>query len=484
MQALLALAAVALAADPPPPPPPPKPWVVALTVSPAAAPVPALKYELLPRLRDRQPGNAAIEYARAFLLRPAPPKDAKQAQAQQDKVDGWLAAPLDTLPAAELKGYLSGYAATLRAADAAAMLERYDFQHLARLRAEGFAMILPEAQQHRELMWLLKLRARVELAEGRFADAHRTLQTGLRMAKDVGEGPTLIQMLVGIAVASVNLGEVDQWVQRPGSPNLYWALAALPRPLVDPRPGLEGEAVFFAAALPNLGEFEKGPLAAARANELLAGMLDNLGKMTGDTRPEPGPLDGWASAAGRLAYVATQFAASKQALLDEGMPAAEVAKMPPAQVVVLRSVRRVRALSDDQFKCFYLPYPRGRAELARIDAGLKAARGEAAGDVVFNVAGLLMPAMAKVHESHGRLERKVAALRAVEAVRLHLAANGGVPPKSLADITAVPVPEDPNTGKPFEYAATPTGFTLTGPPPEGETPGANNAIRYELTVRK
>src|SRR5947209_11700103 len=37
-----------------------------LTVSPAAAPVPALKYELLPELKDTTPGNAALLYYRAF----------------------------------------------------------------------------------------------------------------------------------------------------------------------------------------------------------------------------------------------------------------------------------------------------------------------------------------------------------------------------------------------------------------------------------
>src|SRR5262249_14762711 len=59
---LLTLAATAPAAAAQAPPVPP----VKLTLRPAPAPVPALKYQLLPELRDRTPGNAAVLYYRAF----------------------------------------------------------------------------------------------------------------------------------------------------------------------------------------------------------------------------------------------------------------------------------------------------------------------------------------------------------------------------------------------------------------------------------
>lgn len=37
-------------------------WTTKVVLHPAAAPSPALKYQLLPPLRDRHPGNAAIQY--------------------------------------------------------------------------------------------------------------------------------------------------------------------------------------------------------------------------------------------------------------------------------------------------------------------------------------------------------------------------------------------------------------------------------------
>src|SRR5262249_55553557 len=61
LAALVVLLAIAAPATAQPPPEP-----VRLTLRPAAAPSPALKYELLPELKDQSPGNAALVYYRAF----------------------------------------------------------------------------------------------------------------------------------------------------------------------------------------------------------------------------------------------------------------------------------------------------------------------------------------------------------------------------------------------------------------------------------
>ena len=49
------------------------------------------------------------------------------------------------------------------------------------------------------------------------------------------------------------------------------------------------------------------------------------------------------------------------------------------------------------------------------------------------------------------LDRRVAALRVVEAIRLYAASHDGKLPEDLNQVTEVPVPDDPATGKPFEY---------------------------------
>jgi hypothetical protein len=100
--------------------------------------------------------------------------------------------------------------------------------------------------------------------------------------------------------------------------------------------------------------------------------------------------------------------------------------------------------------------------------------------------GLLVtiPALEKTLWSHVRIRRQVAAVRAVEAVRAHLAASGGKLPASWDEVTVVPVPDDPLTGKPFAYALKDGKATITAPPPVGEDMIRSNNFRYELTVRQ
>ena len=104
--------------------------------------------------------------------------------------------------------------------------------------------------------------------------------------------------------------------------------------------------------------------------------------------------------------------------------------------------------------------------------------------MLYAVFALAYPALEKVYHAHARLDRRLALLRAVEAVRLHAALHNGMPPKDLAAVTAVPVPDDPYTGKPFDYSVKGDTFTITAPPPGG---GPGNGVfdhEYVVTLRK
>ena len=85
----------------------------------------------------------------------------------------------------------------------------------------------------RMLAELMNLRARLQIAQGRFDQAIATTRTTLAMAKHVGEAPTTIQGLTGVAMAAMTLRRVEDLAQIKGAPNLYEAMKALPRPLVD-----------------------------------------------------------------------------------------------------------------------------------------------------------------------------------------------------------------------------------------------------------
>lgn len=447
-----------------------------LAVAPAAAPTPALKYELLPKLRDRAAGNAALDYHRAYMLRPSWPRDPKESAKLSDTLNAWDETPVDKLPVAEVKKYLEGHALSFRALDAAAKSDRCDWELTTKVSVKNIDMFLPEVQALRELARVQRFRIRVALAEGDFDAAMRDIQTGLRLGKDAGEGPTYIHALVGIAISAIFLNEVEQLVQRAGSPNLYWALTVLPRPLIDPRTACEGESRIFDNLFPNAKQLEKGPVSAEKANTLLEEMMTAFSSMGRDM---PNVGIGGLAFAGNIALAAP---GARKHLAELGWPAATVEKMPPAQAVALRAITAYRAMTDDHTKCFSLPYPEARAELAKVRERAQKLKKESE-DPIVAVFALTLPAMEKVLEAHARINRRVAALRAVEAVRLHAAANGGKPPKALGDVKLVPVPEDPWTAKPFEYAATDAGFTLAGGP-GSDKPNMSNNFRYEVTLRR
>jgi hypothetical protein len=154
--------------------------------------------------------------------------------------------------------------------------------------------------------------------------------------------------------------------------------------------------------------------------------------------------------------------------------------MPALQAVFLYEVHHYDVAFDDMRKWTNLPYAEAAPHLRR---ATERARGLSQREGDSSIAGLLLPAMGNVFAAQVRVDRKVAALRCVEALRLHAAANAGKLPPKLAEVVAVPIPSDPFTGKSFEYRLEGNKATLTGPPPTGELANLGNSIRYELTMR-
>jgi hypothetical protein len=85
----------------------------------------------------------------------------------------------------------------------------------------------------RNLVFLLALKARSQLAGGDCASCVHTLGTGLALAKHLSTSPTVVPVLVGVAVSAVIYSEIEQYVQQPGAPSLEAAIRAIPKPLFD-----------------------------------------------------------------------------------------------------------------------------------------------------------------------------------------------------------------------------------------------------------
>ena len=81
------------------------------------------------------------------------------------------------------------------------------------------------------------------------------------------------------------------------------------------------------------------------------------------------------------------------------------------------------------------------------------------------------------------MDREIATLRCIEAIRMYAADNNGKLPVSLDDIIQVPVPPvDPVTGKAFKYQlkGNTAIFESNAPKPTKE----GDSIQYRLTIAR
>jgi hypothetical protein len=442
----------------------PKLEPIKLTVRPAAAPVPAMKYKLLPDGKDLTPGNAALLYYRSFS-----PEWSWYNRKPEfwGNVDKWLNMPLEQLPLNDLTWVNGGQ---LKEADLAARRMYCDWELEPRARKEGFYLLLPDLQSFRPMSNLLGVRTRVRLAEGRIDEAIHSLQTSFALGRHVSDGPTLIQSLVGVVINVNCTTRVEELLQQPNAPNLYWALSDLPRPLCQLRRPLDGEQMMLYWLIPNLDEIENKAMSIGEIQEI----MDRLQRVVHQPEDQPGL---WADAE-FVARTVKAYPAAKKFLLAKGVPEARVQAMPALQVVLIYSLDEYYRIRDETYKWQNFPYYQARAGLLKAEDMVKAAHANPQG---IPFASLLLPGFIKVFTAHAKLDRKIAALRAIEAIRLHAAANKGKLPESLADITEVLVPIDPATGKEFNYRATGDRFVLEAPAASRPwVPG----LLYEVTVKQ
>ncbi len=450
---------------------------VPIVLYPAAAPRPALKYQLLPPFMERTPGNAAVLWNRLSaemsgyftrLYAPGGP---------WEKMEKWMEIPLgDPQEKAYRDKELVKDASMLyprglyAAMERAARFESCDWQQPVR-EGNFISILLPEVQQSRTYARLLFAKAHLEIAQGKYDQAVRTLQTGYAEARQVAQSPTLVGGLVGVTIASIMSHQVQQFIQQPDAPNLYWALSTLPRPLVDFRLAGEAESKILYLQFPELRDLEKKQLSPAEWRELLRRVMRDLYAMESSSLP-------------REAYMASitllaisGYPSAKHYLVEHGRTAAEVEAMPVAQVVLLYTVKLFDELSDDQFKWFYLPSAEGGAGLRRANQDLRQAL--AAEREIIPLASLLLPASTAAKEAETRSQWVMAALRIFEAMRLYAADHGGRWPDRLSEITEVPIPANPYDDKPFIYERHGDKASLT----VGSGP-INFPRRYEITLKQ
>lgn len=422
-----------------------------ITVHPAAEARPALEHQLLPPFLDRTPGNAAVHYGKVSAQQSVFFGDGFL----QEKIRDWTRTPLDELPRKEVREILQS-PLIFDSLQRAARCEHCDWL-LPIHEGDFFAIHLPELQQTRTFARLLALKVRLQVAEGEFDEAIRTLQAGYAMGRHVAEGQTLINGLVGVAICDIMSHQLQELIQQPAAPNLYWALTMLPRPVVDMQPGIEAEMDSLYLMLPELRDLDETPRTADQWRDLLHRFWEKVAGYAElsqtAARPEALTVLGIAG-----------YPMAKDSLIERGRSPEAVEAMSVPQVILIYTIETYEELRDDLFKWFYVPYSEAVDGSREAEENLRRAVMERR--EILPVANVLLPAIRAAHTAIARNNREIAGLRTIEALRIYAAANEGRLPEQLDDLS-VPVPVDPFTGQPFHYHLDGETAVLQGPPAPG-----------------
>lgn len=437
-----------------------------LAFTPMGEPTPVLKYPLLPPLADCRPGNAAVMYNKLG----SGEITGKAWTDLQNKLAEWIAQPADKLDLPEIRRTLGNFKSTIDYLDLAARRDHCNWE-LPIYERKVVDLILPEVQMTRSFARLMAMQARLQVLEGNYDGAIRSLQTGLAIGRDVAEGPTLINGLVGLSISSMCLNVLQDWIVQPNAPNLYWSLTTLPHPLIDSRRGMEGETAMLILSYPGLNELDQGttysPKAQAAVDELLTD-LSSGGIAGSDTD--------------KAVFVATLIKthpAARARLIAAGRDESDIDKMKPIQVIAIDSFQQFQVKRDRHFRWMSLPFWIAKPKMDAEVAALKESRENPTG---IPLAELLLPAIGSASFAYARVERQIAGLRNVEAIRLYAAAHEGKLPEKLAEVPA-PVASDPVSGQEFEYQLTGETGSLQAPRP-AFAPTNDKGLKYELSVRK
>jgi hypothetical protein len=421
----------------------PKETLIKLNVSPLAAPKPALRYLLLPELKEMTPGNPIPVYLQCML--------------DQD-----FSTQNDILPRS-----------AFHHADRAARMDKPDWQIMPKSKSDGFSLLIPDVSKMRLISLRLRERFHDEVARGQIDDALGTAKTMFALSRHLSEHPTFMGNYMGLACAHLSLAQLEELLELRDCPNLYWALTNLPRPLIYLDRGIDGERLMFQSGLSNLDD--KAPMTPAQVKKMIAQIDRSFGFnfKVAKYRTQPW-LDARKAEPGLLA-------AARARLIECGIPEEQLLKFPAEQLLLLDEKWRYELRRDEVMKLMNVPLWQAQESMAKLeDAILKE---EVNYKHLFTLSDSVLDWTKITRGTQGRVEQRIALLRHVEAIRLYAADHQGQLPTKLGDIT-VPLPDDPFTGKPFRYSLEGTAAHLRGSPPPGSENEAIFNLHYEITIRK
>jgi hypothetical protein len=425
---------------------------------------PTANYWFLTNPIDRLPGNADVLYADAA----ATLNDEVRA-----KVDAALAAytkdpgKFDALATAVEQ--IKVYSSMQGTFDLLAIATRRDFyQWDSSFRQQGAETLLPHVVSARNLGKLIAVHALRQIRAGKFDDAVNTLRLEFELGRRVGAEPIMICGLVGVADIGQAADVTGELMKERNCPNLYWAFAGMPHPMITLPQALAGEVMDMRVTFPELATDRLADVSAEQWHGIFNRVVEYL-------KDEPAQgVKAWEDPHAVADEVERDLPEASKFYSDKfHVPADQVAAVDPFKVVATWWYCDQQAAHAQMFQMSALPYPLLAPRLKDFLAKKLQTQSKLPCDVFLTWVASLVPAT----ERYMRMDRELAALTDVEAIRSYAAANNGKLPAHLEEITDTPALDNPRTGQPFDYRVDNDTATLS------DSALAEHPLDYTIRIR-
>jgi hypothetical protein len=337
--------------------------------------------------------------------------------------------------------------------------KRADYEWDSSFREQGGLTLIPHIVGERKLIDLINVRALRQIRAGKLDDAAATIRLGFELGRKCGREQLLLCGLVGSAIIERSAKVTAELMKEPLSPNLYWALAGLPRPMVSFQNAMFGEFADLRATFPELRTGRPQDVSAEGWHHIFAMFADMLPNRQTQTEQMTQAIP-----QARDWYARTY-----------GMSADQVDRLDTFKVVATYWFSQGEYLRLRMYTLTALPDPVMISEGEKFDRDLKQMMASEPANPFLESIPLAVP---KLVERFIKEDRMLAALTDVEAIRSYAAANGGKLPAHLEDITDTPAVENPRTGRQFGFEVEGDKATLSDPEP------ADDALSYSVKIRQ
>ncbi len=449
---------------------------VAIHLQPAARP--ALKIRLLPDEFEVREGNAALFYLKAggffeqsavrnrfYEIHRAASASAEKSNVEVQNVppNSYLSTAPKDLPIEEVRKYINLLDFQTFFLEEAWRLRSFSMDRNIRQFASPITYLLPEIQAMRELARNQSIRCRLAIAEGRMQDAVRILGQQFAFARHLGNDDFYVSALVGFAIPQVACNDALYLVEHKDAPNLYWALAALPNPLVELDRAHAFERQLLFEQLKPLREIDATPRPFEYWNEFVDRLLPHLRavKWNADTRlPSWSTDDREANRVAVITFVAAAYPGAKRYLMERTeIPHQTIEAYPTAQVSFLALKLFYEDVRDEYFKYNFLSPAAAISANQRLTTEVDHISNRLGWSG--NLAQMFIPAMSALRVAQARMQQRIAMLQTIEAIRMYAAEHDGQLPSKLSDLP-VPIPNDPLADAPLMYELQGAVATLSG----------------------